>query len=121
MPAVLTSHAAKTSLQLSSLIQQSPPSAALVGLHVHWILTWHQHVIIKSLTSETMLCRVFQQQFCQAGKPVLVSHIQNKFFWDPDTLQRATLDLKGMYGKRADKGARKVKSKDARPLTVSLA
>lgn len=67
-----------------------------------------------------MQCRIFQEQFCQAGKPVLVQNIQNKFFWNPDTLQRATQDLKGMFGKRNHNGAPKIKCKEIRPLTVSL-
>lgn len=62
--------------------------------------------------------RVFQQQFCQIGKPVVVRGIQPGFFWDPDTLQRATLSLKGMYGKRANKSAPKRMIKSPTPLTV---
>lgn len=62
---------------------------------------------------------MFQQQFCQAGKPVLVRNIHNRFFWDPDILERATKDLKGMFGTRIRKDAPRVKAKDPRPLTVS--
>ena len=64
-------------------------------------------------------CRIFQQQFCQLGKPVVVRGIKPGFLWDPDTLQRATVNLKGMYGKRLDKSAARVKQKTAKPLTVS--
>lgn len=64
-------------------------------------------------------CRIFQQQFCQLGKPVVVRGIKPGFLWDPDTLQRATVNLKGMYGKRLDKSAARVKQKMAKPLTVS--
>ena len=64
-------------------------------------------------------CRIFQQQFCQLGKPVIVRGIKPGFLWDPNTLQRATINLKGMFGKRADKSAAKVKQKMATPLTVS--
>ena len=69
----------------------------------------------------SLTCRVFQQQFCQIGKPVVVRGIQPGFFWDPDTLQRATLSLKGMYGKRANKSAPKRMIKAPTPLTVSFA
>ena len=65
-------------------------------------------------------CRIFQQQFCQVGKPVLVRGIRPGFLWDPDTLQRATLDLKGMYGARPVKSARRKQTAPPRPLTVSL-
>lgn len=65
-------------------------------------------------------CRIFQQQFCQLGKPVIVRGVKPGFLWDPDTLQRATINLKGMYGKRVDKSAAKVKQKMPTPLTVSL-
>lgn len=64
--------------------------------------------------------RIFQQQFCQVGKPVLVRGIRPGFLWDPDTLQRATLDLKGMYGARPVKSARRKQTAPPRPLTVSL-
>lgn len=72
------------------------------------------------LTLQFWVCRIFQQQFCQLGKPVIVRGIKPGFLWDPHTLQRATVNLKGMYGKRADKSAAKVKQKMATPLTVSL-
>ncbi|KAA6427483.1 MAG: hypothetical protein FRX49_02146 [Trebouxia sp. A1-2] len=62
--------------------------------------------------------RIFQQQFCQVGKPVLVRGIRPGFLWDPDTLQRATLDLKGMYGARPVKSARRKQKAAPRPLTV---
>ncbi|KAL0045073.1 hypothetical protein WJX82_007369 [Trebouxia sp. C0006] len=62
--------------------------------------------------------RIFQQQFCQVGKPVLVRGIRPGFLWDPDTLQRATLDLKGMYGARPVKSARRKQTAPPRPLTV---
>lgn len=65
-------------------------------------------------------CRIFQQQFCQVGKPVLVRGIKPGFLWDPDTLQRATLDLKGMYGARPVKSACRKQKAPPRPLTVSL-
>ena len=65
-------------------------------------------------------CRIFQQQFCQIGKPVLVRGIQPGFLWDPETLQRATVDLKGMFGVRTDKSAPKQMVKAPIPLTVSL-
>ena len=65
-------------------------------------------------------CRIFQQQFCQAGKPVVVRGVKPGFLWDPDTLQRATINLKGMYGHRKDKSAAKVQQKMPTPLTVSL-
>ncbi|KAL3160540.1 hypothetical protein ABBQ32_010839 [Trebouxia sp. C0010 RCD-2024] len=62
--------------------------------------------------------RMFQQQFCQAGKPVVVRGVKPGFLWDPDTLQRATINLKGMYGHRKDKSAAKVQQKMPTPLTV---
>ncbi|KAL3151375.1 hypothetical protein ABBQ38_013204 [Trebouxia sp. C0009 RCD-2024] len=62
--------------------------------------------------------RMFQQQFCQAGKPVVVRGVKPGFLWDPDTLQRATINLKGMYGHRKDKTAAKVQQKMPTPLTV---
>ena len=68
---------------------------------------------------EVVFHRIFQQQFCQIGKPVLVRGIRPGFLWDPDTMQRATVDLKGMYGNRPDKSAPRVQAKAPRPLTVS--
>lgn len=67
-----------------------------------------------------MWCRIFQQQFCQLGKPVVVRGVKPGFLWDPDTLQRATINLKGMYGQRKDKSAAKVQQKMPTPLTVRL-
>lgn len=61
-------------------------------------------------------CRIFQQQFCHAGKPVIVRGIQPYFFWDPDTLKRATIDTKGLFGR--DKQGNKIKIRDPRPLKV---
>jgi len=62
--------------------------------------------------------RIFQQQFCHAGKPVIVRDIQPQFFWDPDTLKRATKDTKGTWGR--DRDGRKIQIKDAKPLKVML-
>ncbi|KAL0035362.1 hypothetical protein WJX77_003055 [Trebouxia sp. C0004] len=59
---------------------------------------------------------IFQQQFCHAGKPVIVRDIQPQCFWDPDTLKRATKDTKGTWAK--DKEGRKIQIKDAKPLKV---
>ena len=63
-------------------------------------------------------CRVFQQQFCQIGKPVNVRNIKPGFLWDPDTLQRATTDLKGMYTKASAKTGRRG-TQAPKPLTVT--
>jgi hypothetical protein len=62
--------------------------------------------------------RIFQQQFCHAGKPVIVRDIQPQFFWDPDTLKRATKDTKWTWGR--DRDGRKIQIKDAKPLKVML-
>jgi len=92
------------------LVNVHPLPAACIEVMLP-LLAWH------------LLCcipyRVFQQQFCQIGKPVVVRGIRPGFLWDPDTLQRATIDLKGTYGVRRNKSDRKVQKQAPRPLTVS--
>ena len=60
---------------------------------------------------------MFQQQFCHAGKPVIVRGIQPQFFWDPDTLKRATKDTKGTWAR--NQHGKKFQTRDAKPLKVS--